>query len=221
MTTLHIIELKGRTPGGTPLEIVLGLNSLSLEPRVLKVQVGERGSLCGPERGIPVRGSQLTHTGAISAAKVGLDTHYEMLKGILAGKDMRVVLDEATSEELRRVWEYLKQQGQLEFDRRIPGLSLLIAAHKAQASYRKSFARLMKDEGNDGARPLEAPKQDVEQLAQQYPVAACYLRATSYGNASDYRKANAGRRACELLQAGGKLEEAQGILDNWLPETVI
>lgn len=221
MTTLHIIEFKGRTPGGTSLEIVLGLNSMSLEPQVLKVQMAERGSPCGLKRGVPVLGSQLVQAGAISADKVGLNTRYEVLRGLLAGKDMRVVLDEATSEQLRHAWKELEQQGQLELDRRIPGLSLLKAAHQARASYQEAFERMMEDEGNDGARPPKAPEQDVEQLAQQYPVAACYLMATSYENASNYYKASAGRRARELLQAGGKLEEAQSILDNWLPETAM
>lgn len=52
----------------------------------------------------------------------------------------------------------------------------------------------------------------------KYPRAAAAINAKGYAMAEHPSKAAAGKKALELLKNGGSLEEAQSILDNWLPE---
>ncbi|WP_220457319.1 hypothetical protein [Neisseria shayeganii] len=108
-----------------------------------------------------------------------------------------------------------------ELERKIPGLSILRNAYYDINAYHDAFNRMMEDEQNDGVRPPKAPQADIEALEQQYPVAKVYLKACDYSDASNYQKAGAGRQAKILLESGGSIEEANKILDNWLPEGAI
>lgn len=70
-----------------------------------------------------------------------------------------------------------------------------------------------------GYKPLKATEiyKELEETRKKYPRAALALVAENYQYASDDRKVTAGKKALELLKNGGTMEEAQAILDNWLP----
>ncbi|TYB18845.1 hypothetical protein FXB85_11145 [Aggregatibacter actinomycetemcomitans] len=77
----------------------------------------------------------------------------------------------------------------------------------------------MEDEYNDGVNMPRRPTSNIDELCAKYPRAAMYLKADSYSNAENYDKASAGDKAKKLLNEGGSIEDAQKILDNWLPES--
>lgn len=101
----------------------------------------------------------------------------------------------------------------------VPGLAELRKAYANEENYREAFGRMMEDEQNDGARPPKPVMIKSDDVAQQYPRAAMYIKAEAYSRASHYAKSSAGDKAMELIQQGGDLKEAQKILDNWLPES--
>ena len=102
----------------------------------------------------------------------------------------------------------------------VPGLDALKAAVSGEERYNRQFDRMMNDENNDGARPPASPRgPSSQELAAKHPRAAAYLRAEGYANAAHDQKAAAGKRAMELLAAGGSVEDADAILKNWLPAT--
>ncbi len=103
----------------------------------------------------------------------------------------------------------------------IPGLAELRAARNAEARYREATERMMEDEGNDGARPPRRPTTDPDEIAKQYPRAACYLRAESYEYATNDRKSAAGRKATRLLESGGSIEDADQIMATWLAPSAV
>lgn len=75
-------------------------------------------------------------------------------------------------------------------------------------------------ESNPGYIPINtaAIEQELNVARAKYPRAALALNAQGYALASHPNKTAAGRKALELLENGGSMEEAQAILDNWLPK---
>lgn len=102
----------------------------------------------------------------------------------------------------------------------IEGLAELRAALDAEAQYQEDFARMMEDEGNDGARPPVATHPHPADLATAYPVAALYLRAEDYRCANHWRKVKAGYDAIELIVAGD-IGAARAALDDWAKDIVL
>lgn len=97
----------------------------------------------------------------------------------------------------------------------IPGLRALKAALFEESRYAEQFARMMEDEGNDGARPPAMPKANVDELRNQYPRASLYIIAESYEDASNYVKSSAGRKALTRLKNGDDLEGVSKMLNTW------
>ncbi|PNC21303.1 hypothetical protein CXU19_13360 [Akkermansia muciniphila] len=75
-------------------------------------------------------------------------------------------------------------------------------------------------ENNPAYSPINtaAIEDELNAARAKYPRAALALNATSYTLANHPSKITAGKKALELLKNGGSLEEAQSILDNWLPQ---
>lgn len=105
-----------------------------------------------------------------------------------------------------------------EMERKYPGITELKKAYSEHYYYQEQFQRAMEDEYNDGVNMPRRPTSNIDDLCAKYPRAAMYLKADSYSCAENYNKANAGDRAKALLDRGGSIEDAQKILDNWLPE---
>lgn len=114
-----------------------------------------------------------------------------------------------------------QQLTQKQEERLFPGISQLreITARWDQAweKNRQAWDNL---ENNPAYNPINTAIIEAELNAARtkYPRAALALNATSYTLASHPSKIVAGEEALELLKNGGSLEEAQSILDNWLPE---
>jgi hypothetical protein len=100
-----------------------------------------------------------------------------------------------------------------------PGVAELKAAIEDHEQYAHEFEEMMEDEDNDGVRPPKLPTSDVAALEARYPVAALYLTAQAYLLASNHHKYSAGKRASEIIESGGSIEEARQVLENWLPES--
>lgn len=103
----------------------------------------------------------------------------------------------------------------------VPGLEQLREAREDGMRYREECNRMMEDESNDGVNPPAKPVVSSSDLAAQYPRAALYLKAESYSCASNDRKSSAGTKAMRILAEGGSEDEAQAVLDNWLPESAL
>jgi hypothetical protein len=105
----------------------------------------------------------------------------------------------------------------------IPGYSEMKASLNDAERYHAEFTRMVEDEQNDGVCPPKSGKSDpefyMEILRAKYPVAACYIKAEGYSYASHDCKSFAGHKAMALLISGGSVEEAEKILENWLPES--
>lgn len=164
----------------------------------------------------------VSHTGKISGAyklpkpKDG-STHFADWNGKQVGLDadnfkiIKTMLDQITKTAADAKAARLAQH--------IPGLEVLRSAINAHDDYQRGFERMMEDEQNDGVNPPRLPGADPDELAKQYPRAAAYLRADAYSDAAHDQKANAGRKAKELLESGGSIEDAESILANWLPKS--
>jgi len=98
--------------------------------------------------------------------------------------------------------------------RNVPGLEELREVYAEEDAYRHAFNRMMADEQNDGVRPPRKPARSGAEVAARYPRAAVYLKAECY--AAHDMKVSAGKRACELLAAGGSVEDATAILEGWV-----
>ncbi|WP_418178354.1 hypothetical protein [Akkermansia sp.] len=114
-----------------------------------------------------------------------------------------------------------QQLFQKQEERLFPGISELreITArwNKAWDKNRRAWDNI---ENNPAYSPINTAAIEAELNAARakYPRAALALNATSYTLASHHSKIAAGKKALELLKNGGSLEEAQSILDNWLPQ---
>lgn len=103
----------------------------------------------------------------------------------------------------------------------VPGLAALKAAFSAYEyeSDRadRAFARMMSDENNDGARPPNPFDVTTEAnyfaLRDANPRGALYLKAERQSESGSWAdntgSASAGKRAMEILRAGGSIEEAE------------
>lgn len=83
------------------------------------------------------------------------------------------------------------------------------ALDQASAKYSRAHER-------EEFAPYPSNKSYLAALAK-YPRAALYLCCESYTAAANYHKAEAGKQAMDLLERGGKSEDIQSILDNWVP----
>lgn len=97
----------------------------------------------------------------------------------------------------------------------VPGLDKLQAAQIEINRYFEQSNKMMEDEQNDGVFAPKKPNADYDALAAQYPVAAVYMRADSYHDASNYKKSAAGKNAKKILLEGGSMEDAIAILQDW------
>lgn len=112
-----------------------------------------------------------------------------------------------------------KEAREVKLAEAIPGLRQLQAAIESEAQYFESFNKMMEDENNDGVNAPSAPAESSDALRAKYPKAAAYAKAQGYSYASHFEKAGAGKKAMRLLEAGGTVEEANEVLENWLPES--
>ncbi|AHG83103.1 phosphotransferase [Bibersteinia trehalosi USDA-ARS-USMARC-189] len=110
---------------------------------------------------------------------------------------------------------------ELELGARYEGITELRNAISSWDLYREKFQAAMEDEYNDGANMPKRPNSNLEELHNKYPLASIYLKAESYTFSENHHKFSAGKKAMALLDNGGSAEEANAILDNWLPETAL
>lgn len=99
---------------------------------------------------------------------------------------------------------------------KIPGLEALRKARSTRSYEHEMLMRAI-DSGSSRCPKQTVTDEQVEALEAQYPAAVAYLRAESYACASNLDKYSAGRKAKELLLSGGSVEQANEIMDNWLP----
>jgi len=112
------------------------------------------------------------------------------------------------------------------FAENVPGLNELKAAQEAayneDARYSAQFSRMM--DSGDCISPIAVDKslqEKADSLATEYPRAAMYLKAQSYTYASNHHKYGAGKDAQAIIATGGSLQDAEEVLNNWLPEEAI
>lgn len=110
------------------------------------------------------------------------------------------------------------------FEAAVPGAAEIIKlAEKVgnnYARYEQQFSKMMEDEGNDGALPPKTPNEalalELKRKLDASPRAALYLKAmrqeASSGWADNSGKGAAGKRAMEILEAGGSIEDATAAL---------
>jgi len=111
-------------------------------------------------------------------------------------------------------------------EKHVPGLEELQKAQEAARTeamrYSSQMMAMMEDEYNDGARPPkpldESLQTKADEMAKQYPRAAVYLTAKGYQISNNINKYSAGKKAQKIITTGGKIEEAEDALKNWVPE---
>lgn len=102
---------------------------------------------------------------------------------------------------------------------RVPGYHMLSTAIYEAEVYREAFNRAMENEQNDGARMPKSSNLSVSEITKQYPIAALYIRAEGYFEASNSQKSAAGALAMNLLtQNPPDVAGAENALENWLPK---
>lgn len=111
------------------------------------------------------------------------------------------------------------------FDAAVPGIAeiikLAVKVGNDYARYGQQFSEMMDDEGNDGARPPKSPNEalalELQRKLDASPRAALYLKAMRQEAAASWAdntgKGAAGKKAMEILRAGGSLEDAQSAMD--------
>jgi len=92
-----------------------------------------------------------------------------------------------------------------EFRRNVPGLDELRAAI---AENERNYERQRKDIEMGAPRIHTFKPIDINAIRAKYPAAAAYLKAESYAMASHYAKATAGKKAMEIIAAGGDYQQA-------------
>lgn len=92
-----------------------------------------------------------------------------------------------------------------ELRRNVPGLDEL---RDAIAENERGYER-MRREIQEGEGFIHSYKPiDIEALRVKYPAAAAYLKAEKFSRSSHFIKANAGRKAMDIIVAGGDFEKA-------------
>lgn len=123
-----------------------------------------------------------------------------VLKDALKRKPMaeikRVIGEVANLPQIR----FAAKQAKIEAN--VPGLAGLTAAINEEYRYDEAFERMMADENNDGARPPRKPAISSDDLKNQYPVAAAYIKAEDWKHAAHYAKSAAGQKAMDRIAAG-------------------
>ncbi len=114
----------------------------------------------------------------------------------------------------------MNKMAQSELDQNVPGLNEVHAAQEAaytgQARY--TGQEIGYDEYSGPPRPIRNKlRLRADELEREFPRAAVYLRAQEYAHAGNQHKRAAGNDALELIESGGNLDEAEAILNNWLP----
>jgi hypothetical protein len=127
----------------------------------------------------------------------------------LTDKTAKAVNDEISASYHRRALPPSKED-------MIPGLDALRGARGTRNYEHEMLTRAI-DSGSSRCPAQTVTNAQVEALEAQYPAAVAYLRAESYACASNLDKHAAGRKAKELLLSGGSVEQANEIMDNWLP----
>lgn len=120
--------------------------------------------------------------------------------------------------------EAYKQAGQDAMESAIPGVHALLTladdASNDEVRYAEAFDRMMEDEGNDGVRPPRpvnsARAEKLAAMLKEFPRAALYLRAKQQNESAHWAdntgKGAAGKKAMEILESGGSIEDAESAL---------
>jgi hypothetical protein len=91
--------------------------------------------------------------------------------------------------------------------------------------YENEFTKMMEDENNDGTHPPRAYDLYYESwynlLKKDLPLASAYLRAKNMLNKSSVYAYSAAKKAIKMLENGGSAEDANAIMDNWLPQDIM
>ena len=96
----------------------------------------------------------------------------------------------------------------------LPGLYELDACADAWAQHREAVTRQFESQDGMIRWPAE-PAHTYAELAAKYPAAAAYRAARGYANAANYHKAAAGRKAMEIIEAGGDYAAAIEEMEHW------
>ena len=92
-----------------------------------------------------------------------------------------------------------------EFRRNVPGLDELRAAI---AENERNYERQRKDIEMGAPRIHTFTPIDTDALRAKYPAAAAYLKAEGYWMSDHYAKSSAGKKAMEIIAAGGDYQKA-------------
>lgn len=177
-----------------------------------------RGDKCGPEITLSAAPRQLIEPHRKALNKMGKNpAEYSSIGGQIIRYDAIPAWMVAHKAELKRM-KAKREADKAALETAVPGLTELMSAISAEEDYRIAFNRMMEDEDNDGVNPPPHPTgRSSREIARDFPKAALYLKAETYERAANYHKVSAGKKAKALIRAGGDLEEAQEIMDNWLP----
>ena len=92
-----------------------------------------------------------------------------------------------------------------EFRRNVPGLDELRAAI---AENERNYERQRKDIDMGAPRIHTFTPIDTDALRDKYPAAAAYIKAEGYWMSAHYAKSSAGKKAMEIIAAGGDYKQA-------------
>ena len=159
----------------------------------------------------PTRGPLLIDSPCLSGS---------MLDGKVAGEDGKSIricvgFRAATVREIRAAIE-CSRPAEPAAPEAIPGLTALRKARSTRSYEHEMLMRTI-DSGSSRCPKQTVTDEQVAELEAQYPAAVAYLRAEGYACASNLDKYAAGRKAKDLLLSGGSAEQANEIMDNWLP----
>ena len=87
----------------------------------------------------------------------------------------------------------------------VPGLEALANARAKWDMYYEDQQSAIE---RGAVKMPQRPTEDIKALAEQYPVAAAYLKAEAYEYASNYAKSEAGRKAKQAIADGADYSEA-------------
>ena len=155
---------------------------------------------------------------AAQLKKQGLNPNdFIFINGYPIRKSARQALEKEFAERNSKE-DQMAAERKAKLELQFPGLAELRAAIEDEDRYQREFQQMMEDGDNDGVKPPAPMIANVGELQKKYPRAAAYLRAESYRYAANDAKSEAGHKAMALLENSGSIEEAEQILENWLPE---